>query len=125
MHNPTVCGVHLLTEQNQTSLNHIQGSAKRRSPGFVNFVTAVAYHLCLAMPAAFTQPGDHILAELCRGGRVRAKIDVCVVHLTSLVAWRPPLMCWMDHARIFIFIGRSVVGSSGKIPLLGLKISGI
>ena len=32
----------------------VQGLAKRRSPGLVNFVTAVAYHLCLALPAAFT-----------------------------------------------------------------------
>ena len=42
---------------------YIQGSAKRWSPGLVNFVTAVAYHLYLALPAAFTQPGDHHLAE--------------------------------------------------------------
>ena len=32
----------------------------------VNFVAAVAYHFCLAWPAAFTQPGDHLLAKLCR-----------------------------------------------------------
>ena len=41
----------------------IQGSAKRRSPGLVNFVAAVAYHFCLALPAAFTQPRVHFLAE--------------------------------------------------------------
>ena len=29
----------------------------------VNFVAAVAYHSCLALPAAFTQPGAHLLAE--------------------------------------------------------------
>ena len=29
----------------------------------VNFITAVAYHFCLALPAAFTQPGDHLFAE--------------------------------------------------------------
>ena len=27
-----------------------------------NFFPALAYHFCLALPAAFTQPGDHILA---------------------------------------------------------------
>ena len=32
------------------------GSAIRWSPGLVNFVTALAYHFCLAMPAAFMQP---------------------------------------------------------------------
>ena len=31
----------------------------------VNFVPAVAYPFCLALPAAFTQPGDHLLAEHC------------------------------------------------------------
>ena len=31
----------------------------------VNFVPAVAYHICLALPAAFTQPGIHLLAEPC------------------------------------------------------------
>ena len=37
-----------------------------RSPGLVNFVSAVAYHFCQALPAAFTQPGDHLLDEPCR-----------------------------------------------------------
>ena len=41
---------------------YVQGLAKRRSPGLVNFVTALAYHFYLALPAAFTLPGDHILA---------------------------------------------------------------
>ena len=43
----------------------IQGSAKRQSPGLVNFVTALAYHFCLPLPAAFTQPGDHLIAKPC------------------------------------------------------------
>ena len=38
---------------------HVQGSAKRLWPGLVRFVSALAYHFCLA----FTQPGDHLLAE--------------------------------------------------------------
>ena len=45
--------------------DHIQGSAKRRAPGLVNVIPAVAYHFCLALPAAFTQPGDHLLVEPC------------------------------------------------------------
>ena len=32
----------------------------------VKFIPAVAYHFCLALHAAFTQPGDHFLAERCR-----------------------------------------------------------
>ena len=34
-------------------------------PGLVNFITAVAYHFCLARPRAFTQPGTYLLAEPC------------------------------------------------------------
>ena len=41
----------------------IQGSAKRRSPGLVNFVAAVAYHFCLALPVAITQPSARLLAD--------------------------------------------------------------
>ena len=40
------------------SVSIVQGSAKRRFPGLVNFVTALAYDFCLALPAAFT--GDHL-----------------------------------------------------------------
>ena len=41
----------------------------------VNFVLVVAYHFCLSLTAAFTQPGDHLLAEPCgaialRGGKL-------------------------------------------------------
>ena len=43
----------------------VQGTAKRRFPGLVNFIAAVAYHFCLALPAAFTQPWDHLLVEPC------------------------------------------------------------
>ena len=35
----------------------LQCSTKRQSPGLVNFVAALAYHFCLDLPAAFTQPG--------------------------------------------------------------------
>ena len=40
----------------------IQGSAKA-IPGLVNFVIAVAYYFCLALPAAFTQPGSYLLSN--------------------------------------------------------------
>ena len=50
-----------LAEQRQSE----QGFAKRRSPGLVNFVAAAAHHFFLALPAAFTQPGDRLLAEPC------------------------------------------------------------
>ena len=40
----------------------IQGSAKRRSPGLVNFAKC-SCRFCQALPAALLQPGDHLLAE--------------------------------------------------------------
>ena len=46
-------------------MGRVQGSARRLSPGLENFVTAVAYHFCLSLPAAFTQPGSRLLADLC------------------------------------------------------------
>ena len=47
-------------------IHDIQGLAKRRSPGLLNFITVVAYDFCLALPAAFMQPGAHLFAEPCR-----------------------------------------------------------
>ena len=35
---------------------YVQGSAKMLRPGLVNIVLAAAYHFCLDLPAAFTQP---------------------------------------------------------------------
>ena len=46
----------------------IQRAAKVGATGLVNFVPAVAYHFCLALPAVFTQPGDNHLGEPCRVG---------------------------------------------------------
>ena len=44
----------------------IQGSTNRQALGLVNF-TALAYHFCLNLPAAFTQPGARLLVEPCKG----------------------------------------------------------
>ena len=46
-------------------LGQVQGSTNRRAPGLVNFVPALAYHFCLNLPAAFTQPGARLLVEPC------------------------------------------------------------
>ena len=61
--NPEVA--HQLLKLSVSQVFKLQGSAKRRSPGLVNFVAAVAYHFCLALPAAFTQSGGHLLADPC------------------------------------------------------------
>ena len=50
----------------ETSEAHAAGSTglgQWRSPGLVNYVPALAYHICLALPSAFTQPGVRHLAE--------------------------------------------------------------
>ena len=41
----------------------VQGSTNRRALGLVNFVPALAYHICLNLPAAFTQPGARLLVD--------------------------------------------------------------
>ena len=52
-----------LTSRNRRLIGPVQGSAKRWAPGLVNFVSAVAYHFCLGLPAAFTQPGARLLQK--------------------------------------------------------------
>ena len=44
---------------------YIQGSPKECFPGLVNFVTAVAYHFCLNLSRAFSQPGQHSFGDPC------------------------------------------------------------
>ena len=46
-------------------LAYVQRLAKVGAPGLVNFTTAVAYHFCPSLPAAFMQPGASTLADLC------------------------------------------------------------
>ena len=44
---------------------YVQGWAKDWFPGLVNCVPAVAYPFCPKLPAAFMQPGNGNLADLC------------------------------------------------------------
>ena len=48
-----------------TAVSALHGSPKESFPGLVNFVTAVAYHLCLNLPRAFSQPGKHSFGDPC------------------------------------------------------------
>ena len=56
-------------------------SAQVGTQGFVNFVPALAYLLCLNLPAAFTQPGAPTLADLCTG---RCKLLTLPCHHACL-----------------------------------------
>ena len=58
-------------------IRHIQGSPKRLRPGLVSFVSAVAYHCCLSLPAAFTQPGRSLLADPC----ILSLQPLCILYL--------------------------------------------
>ena len=49
----------------------VQGSAKKAVLRFGEF----CYCFCLALPAAFTQPGDHLLAEPCTSGYVPLRCE--------------------------------------------------
>ena len=57
-----------------------RGSAKRRSPGSVNFVPAVANHFCLALPAAVTQPWTHLFADSC----IKPSLPLSVMRVMNL-----------------------------------------
>ena len=49
----------------------------------VNFAAAVAYHFCLTLFAAFTQPGDHLLAELCKAALLKTHA-MAFLHVSEL-----------------------------------------
>ena len=52
------------------------------APGLVNFITAVAYHFCPGLLAAFTQPGASTLSDLCALMPQHAEVEVS--RLTSV-----------------------------------------
>ena len=56
-------------------------SARRWSPGLVSFVAAVSYHFCLALLAAFTHPGDQLLAEPCTQNAENPRVPSLIVVL--------------------------------------------
>ena len=56
------------------NLANVQRSAKVGGPGLVNFITAVAYHICPSLPAAFTQPDESTLADLSIGKSSRQRV---------------------------------------------------
>ena len=52
-----------LMDTNGSGKSKIQCLPKRRSPGLVNFVPAVAYYFCLNLPERVLQPGDPFLVQ--------------------------------------------------------------
>ena len=70
------------------------GFGQKWFPGLVNFVPAVAYHLCLALPVAFTQPLAHLLAKPCTcfGEFVNChgQLDLAMRAAAAIVSALPP-----------------------------------
>ena len=76
---------------------HIQGSAKRWSPGLVEFYyCSCLHHYCLSLPAAFKQPGDNLLAEPCMP-LSWVILSVCNIHTASIsLSWSPQKWKWNE-----------------------------
>ena len=54
--------------QLRTEVKHfdtVQGSTMRPFPGLMNLFPAVAYHLCLNLPAGISQPGNGSMENPC------------------------------------------------------------
>ena len=51
--------------QNYYVQNQSQRPDYQATPILVNFVPAVAYHLCLSLPAPFSQPGNSLIVQRC------------------------------------------------------------
>ena len=91
-----------------SSVHHLQYRAqlKKWSPGLVNFVTVLAYHFCLALPEAFTQPGDHLLAKPCSYEYNRARRNICfqewivgVCYVRGLSGQDRLLEAWLSETK--------------------------
>ena len=68
-------------------------------PGLGNVTPAVAKYFCLALPAVFTQPGDHLLAEPCS-----------VIPSTHCPKWDVPQALWDDKWDATMADGRMANG---------------
>ena len=83
----------------------VQGSPIRPFQGLVNFVPAVAYYFCLNVPAAFSQPGAHLILEPCMAmGKKGASVShTADAKLTSLRKYSEILRNVLCCFPIFIF----------------------
>ena len=67
------CSPSFLQLVHSTARFEVQGTSKRPFPGLVNFVPAIAYHFCLNLPGAFSQPGHGLLEVPCIAEAMEAK----------------------------------------------------
>ena len=75
------------------------------------FLLLLTYHFCLALPAAFTQPGDHLLAEPCT--RTRRQSTSCAAAANSI-----PRLITCQPGRLPAFLSGARLGGCcrSKIP---------
>ena len=66
----------------------VQSSAKRRVPGFMNFVPVIANYSCLALPAAFTQPGHEDRKKLVLRYKVKQSVGLQLTEILMFVYWQ-------------------------------------
>ena len=83
------------------SLCDIQGRTIKPLQGLVNFVPDVAYHFCLNVPAAFSQPGNGLIREPCSMGFGQGQINLS-----------PSLMDHFCCILMVEFEGRKILGKS-------------
>ena len=84
----------------------------------VNFVTALAYHFCLALPTAFTQPGAHLSAEPCT---CAPDMDEgCNFKLIQLFEIQTPISTYsIRYAMVALIVSEAGRTSAGRCARAG------
>ena len=78
----------------------LQNSTDGQDQGFVNFVLSLAYHFCLNLPAAFTQPGSHLLVEPCSSNIKLRHIFLIlpeILLVRGCMVWLNDSSSWTRH----------------------------
>ena len=85
----------------------------------MNFVSAIACHFCLSLPAEFTQPRDHLLAQPFTWDWDKTNKTDSLHHLTLFcdVGESPALRS--DHGLQKVEVGKEV----DVIPYLGIDVT--
>ena len=96
----------------------IQGWAKRQARGLMNFVPAVAYLFCLALPAMFTQPGIRLFANPCISPSfvLKAPNQDTLLSVNEMLMPSAPFHIQMTNR---LFVSRSHHEAKGKCTFEG------
>ena len=89
----------------------LQGTSMSWASGLVIFFPALAYHFCLALPAAFTQPGDHLLAEP-HALSLLARSAIQIFHDPASLRWNSmQILQKMLSSACILFMRESSMGN--------------